>query len=135
MNRSALFISLICLALVGCDSHDGNRITAHEAYSNILKSGAFPSPVGEHLKEILDESSHFGMTEYQELDLAIQTYCTGTEMTWRDRLSLLPMKFISVVVPGWNSLAVFSSPELMIVRQVDAANSCEFNPLTKYMED
>ncbi len=119
--------------LSGCDSREDGMITVHEAYR--MSEELFPAPIREKLKAILEDSETFGMTEYQELDLAIQKNCDGTEYTWRDYASLLPMKIISFVMPTWNSFAVMSSPEILLVRQVDAANTCVFNPLTKYIEE
>lgn len=123
------------MLLSGCDSdnHQDGMITIHDAYR--MSQELFPTPIREKLKTMLEDSKTFGMTEYEALDLAIQKYCDGTDYSWRDYFSLLPMKAISIVAPGWNSLGVFSSPELMIVRQIDAANTCEFRPLTKYIEE
>lgn len=123
------------MLLSGCDSdnHQDGMITIHDAYR--MSQELFPTPIREKLKTMLEDSKTFGMTEYQELDLAIQKYCDGTNYSWRDYFSLLPMKAISIVAPGWNSLGFLSSPELMIVRQIDAANTCEFRPLTKYIEE
>ncbi|WP_131087127.1 hypothetical protein [Vibrio vulnificus] len=130
-----LSMLMISLALMGCDSSQDGKMTAHDVYSGFVNEGFLPPPINAKLQTILEDSSNFGMTEYQELDLAIQKYCDGTDYSWRDYFSLLPMKAISIVVPGWNSLGVFSSPELMVVRQIDAANTCEFRPLTKYIEE
>lgn len=129
-----LVIALMTTALLsGCDSREDGMITVHEAYR--MSEELFPAPIREKLKAILEDSETFGITEYQELDLAIQKNCDGTEYTWRDYASLLPMKIISFVMPPWNSFAVMSSPEILLVRQVDAANTCVFNPLTKYIEE
>lgn len=123
------------MLLSGCDgdNHQDGMITIHDAYR--MSQELFPTTIREKLKTMLEDSKTFGMTEYQELDLAIQKYCDGTDYSWRDYFSLLPMKAISIVAPGWNSLGFLSSPELMIVRQIDAANTCEFRPLTKYIEE
>ncbi|HBC2020433.1 TPA: hypothetical protein I6Z44_002720 [Vibrio cholerae] len=129
-----LLITLMAVVLLsGCDSRKDGMITLHEAYR--MSEELFPTPIREKLKAILEDSETFGMTEYQELDLAIQKNCDGTEYTWRDYASLLPMKIIAFVAPGWNSFAVMSSPELLLVRQIDAANTCVFNSLTQYIEE
>lgn len=126
---------LVVLALFGCDNTDVNKISVHDAYRLAIESGSFPPIISEQLNEILNNSSYFGMTEYQEFDLVIRGFCTGNEITWRDRVMLLPTKFISVVIPSWNSFAVLTAPELMMIRQIDAANTCVFNPLTNYIEE
>ncbi|USD58827.1 hypothetical protein J4N45_09830 [Vibrio sp. SCSIO 43140] len=131
--RLIIFALFVVLTLAGCDKGTG-KITVHDAYSELLETDVFPIPVKGKLREILDDTNHFGLTEYQELDLAINAYCTGAKVTWRDHLHLLPMKAVSIIVPSWNSFSVLMAPELLIIRQVDAAQTCEFNPLIKYME-
>lgn len=127
-------MALVTITLLsGCDNHQDGMITTHDAYRMSLN--LFPAPIREKLNTILEDSKTFGMTEYQELDLAIHKNCDGTEYTWHDYASLLPMKIISFVMPPWNSFAVMTSPELLLVRQIDAANTCVFNPLTKYIEE
>lgn len=133
--RSITFSLLAVLVLTGCDNNDANKISAHDAYKLAMESGSFPPKIGEQLSVILNDSSYFGMTEYLELDLVIHAFCTGNEVTWRERLELLPMKFVSLVVPSWNSFALLTAPEVMLIRQLDAANSCKFNPLSKYMDN
>lgn len=129
-----LIIALMAAVLLsGCDSREDGMITVHEAYR--MSEELFPAPIREKLKTILEDSETFGMTEYQELDLAIQKNCDGTEYTWRDYVGLLPVKFFAFVMPPWNNLAVMSAPELLIVRQIEAANTCVFNPLTNYIEE
>ncbi|HHC7087317.1 TPA: hypothetical protein ACN376_004019 [Vibrio parahaemolyticus] len=134
MKKVIMALATIML-LSGCDSdnHQDGMITTHDAYR--MSQELFPTPIREKLKTILEESKTFGMTEYQALDLAIQKNCDGTDYTWRDYASLLPTKIIAFVVPAWNSFAVMSTPELLLVRQIDAANTCVFNPLTKYIEE
>ncbi|EPJ0741241.1 TPA: hypothetical protein OUT66_005042, partial [Escherichia coli] len=118
MKKIIMALATIML-LSGCDNHQDGMITTHDAYR--MSQELFPTPIREKLKTILEDSKTFGMAEYQELDLAIQKNCDGTDYTWRDYASLLPTKIIAFVIPGWNSFAVMSSPEILLVRQIDAA--------------
>lgn len=104
-------------------------MTSHEVYSDLVKAGAFPSPLSEDIQEVLDDSNSFRMMQYHLVDNAITEHCGKKVDFWSDML-VRAMYFYFPV-----DMKIFSNPFIAIRRQIDAANTCVFNPLTKYIED
>lgn len=127
MNKYIILIA--ALALSGCSENDTGKISTHEAYSMLVEAGAFPERMKSDLTEILADSPKFRLEQYFEFDNVISKHC-GDES---DSLAAtIVIKAMTFVLPM--DLRVFSNPIIALERQVEAANTCEFKPLTTYID-
>lgn len=126
----AIILSLSIL-LVGCERGGGEdgMMTSHEVYTELVQVGAFPPALTEDIQEVLDDSSSFRMMQYHLVDNAIAKHC-GQKVNFLADMLLRAMYFYFPV-----DMKIFNQPFIAIQRQIEAANTCVFNPLTKYLEE